>query len=174
MELWILSGGPDAYADVAAAVAQAESGGCQYALAGPSDIRPVKACRWTVTNGENSCGLWQINLRAHPGYSAPHIFDRIANGEAAVAISSGGRDWSPWSTYKNGAYRQFLTRGGTATAQAGTTFAGPEPAPGASGHKGYADLRNSVARHLPNQLVKSRKATHAALQAIAHGRKVGR
>lgn len=108
-EVWIRGGGSPDAADVAAAVAQAESGGCQYALAGPTDIRPVKACVWTRTNGENSCGFWQINLRAHPQYRAPTIFEQDVNASAAVAISSDGTAWEPWTTYRTGAYRKYLT-----------------------------------------------------------------
>lgn len=42
----------------------------------------------------------------------------------------------------------------------------------ASGHKGYADLRNSLARHLPTQLERSQRTGRATLQELAHGRKV--
>jgi hypothetical protein len=171
-ELWLLAGGTEWTADVAAAIAQAESGGCQYALAGPVDIRPVKACTWTRTDGENSVGLWQINLRAHPTYSAPSIFGLLANAEAAVAISGGGTNFRPWTTYVSGAYRSFLTSGGTPTPQPGTGAAPSAGASTASGHKGYADLRNSVARHLPTQLRRSRRATDATLHLFARNRKV--
>ena len=121
--LWILGGGSPDTADVAAAVAQAESGGCQYALAGPVDIRPVRACRWRITNGENSCGFWQINLRAHPQYSAPSIFAQDVNASAAVAISSDGTDWTPWSTYTSGAYTQYLSGQGPQNIYTGTPLA---------------------------------------------------
>ena len=122
-ELWLLGGGSPDSADTAAAVAQAESGGCQYALAGPVDIRPVRACFWRVTTRENSCGFWQINLKAHPQYSAPSIFAQDVNASAAVAISSDGTDWSPWTTYTSGAYKQYLTGAGPPVVYTGAPLA---------------------------------------------------
>lgn len=38
----------------------------------------------------------------------------------------------------------------------------------ASGHRGYADLRNSLARHLPTQLAFSRRAGLATARLLAH------
>lgn len=76
-----------------------------------------------------------------------------------------------WGTF---GFAAWYSQQGIA-AQPGT----PPPAPSAdvntaSGHRGYADLRNSVARHLPTQLSRSRSSTHAALQTLAHGRRVKR
>jgi hypothetical protein len=165
-ELWILAGGSEATADTAAAIAEAESGGCQYALAGPVDIRPVKTCTWTVTNGENSCGLWQINLRAHPTYSAPGIFDTLTNAGAAVAISDGGADFTPWTTYVSGAYKTHLQSGGTPTAQPGTVTQ-PEGTPVLThAHSGWGDLRQVVNHHLPNRIEQSRVAGLATLRTL--------
>ena len=118
-ELWLLAGGSAATRDVAAAIAQAESGGCQYAKAGPTDDRPVKECAYRQTNQENSYGLWQINRRAHPQYSAASLYTTTGNANAAVAISSGGKSFSAWSTYTTGAYKQYLTSGGTPPPQSG-------------------------------------------------------
>src|ERR1035437_10074658 len=53
-------------------------------------------------------GLWQINSQAWPQYAAG-IFDPLANAQAAFAISKGGVDFTPWSTWTNGAYKSFLT-----------------------------------------------------------------
>lgn len=110
--LWIDAGGAPFVADVAAAIAQAESGGCQYALAGPVDIRPVRECTYRQTTLENSCGLWQINLDAHPSYSAPTIFNLADNAAAAIAISGNGNSFNPWTTFTTGAYLQYLAAGG--------------------------------------------------------------
>lgn len=106
--LWIEAGGSGQSAAVAAAIATAESGGCQYAKAGPTDDRPVKACTYRQTTLENSYGFWQINRDAHPQYDAATLYDQLGNARAAVAISNGGTDFGPWSTYTNGAYRQYL------------------------------------------------------------------
>lgn len=64
----------------------------------------------TNTNSDGSVdrGLWQINNKAHPNYSDEYVFDPQNNAEAAYAISSGGKDWTPWTTYKTGVYQQFL------------------------------------------------------------------
>lgn len=109
MGLWTANGGSSATADIAAAIAQAESGGCQYALAGPTDIRPVKQCTYRKTDGEESAGLWQINHRAHPETDLMSLFDPNYNAAAAVRISSHGSDFTPWTTFTSGAYLGNLT-----------------------------------------------------------------
>jgi len=114
-QIWTFNGGPSNEAAIAAAIALAESGGCQYALAAPTDIRPVQECTYRDTSGEFSVGLWQINTYAHPQYDRMSLFDPAYNAEAAVAVSSGGTDFTPWSTFNNGAYLQYLTPGSTAT-----------------------------------------------------------
>ncbi len=78
--------------DTAAAVAMAESGG--QAL--------------SVGDFGTSFGLWQIHTPAHPEYSAAQLMDPTANARAALAISKNGADWSPWTTFRTGAYRKYL------------------------------------------------------------------
>ena len=90
--LWTQHGGNPLYADLAAAVAIAESGG-------KSDATN------TNTNGSVDRGLWQINS-VHGGQST---FDPIANAKAAVKISSNGKNWSPWVTFNTGAYKKYLS-----------------------------------------------------------------
>lgn len=79
---------------VAAAVAMAESGGDPSA------------------NGDaqfgGSHGLWQINLPAHPEFASVDLFDPDNNAKAALAISNRGKNWEPWTTYRNGAFRKYL------------------------------------------------------------------
>jgi hypothetical protein len=41
-------------------------------------------------------------------------------------------------------------------------------------HSGWADLRNSLNRHLPTQLVRSQQLGHTTLRILAHHHKVGR
>jgi hypothetical protein len=110
--LFIHAGGGSLHAPIAAAIALAESGGCQYALAGPFDIRPVQECTYRKTVGENSFGLWQINLEAHPQYTfgnkGANLFKALVNARAAVEISRQGRSFHAWSTYENGAWRQHM------------------------------------------------------------------
>lgn len=88
-------GFPAASLNMAAAIALAESSG----RANASN---------TNTNGSIDRGLWQINS-IHGGLST---FDPLANARAALSISGGGHNWNPWTTYKTGAYKKFLARGG--------------------------------------------------------------
>lgn len=80
---------------LASAIAFAESGGVPSAK--------------TVTPRENSIGLWQINLLAHPSYTEDEMKDPIKNAAAAFRISHGGTNWRPWGAYTNGSYRKFQT-----------------------------------------------------------------
>ena len=45
-------------------------------------------------------GLWQINA----SHGAEATLDPLGNAEAAVAISSDGANWGPWTTFTTGAY----------------------------------------------------------------------
>lgn len=78
---------------LASAIAMAESGGVSNALAS--------------TTKEYSVGLWQINLYKHP-YNRVDMSDPAKCAAAAFKISKGGTDWSPWTTYVAGKYKQFL------------------------------------------------------------------
>lgn len=89
--LWTQAGGPPQVANVAAAVAMAESGGNSTATCVDS-------------NGSVDRGLWQINSV----HGAQSTYDIMGNARAAVNISSQGRNWGPWTTFGSGAYRQFL------------------------------------------------------------------
>jgi hypothetical protein len=90
--LWIRAGGNRAFAPIAVAVALAESGGAVNAINHNTD-------------GSTDRGLWQINS-VHGNLST---FDPLANAKAAVKISSGGLNWQPWTTYRNGAYKSHLS-----------------------------------------------------------------
>lgn len=99
MNLWTRAGGSAGKANLAAAVAMAESGGETTASN-------------RNKNGTIDRGLWQINS-VHGGLST---FSPTGNAKAAVKISSGGRNWTPWVAYTTGAYRQYLggaTQGAT-------------------------------------------------------------
>lgn len=52
-------------------------------------------------------GLFQINSYYHSEVSDAEAFDPLANAKAAYRISGGGKHWSQWSTYNNGAYRDY-------------------------------------------------------------------
>lgn len=79
---------------LASAIALAESGGVPGAI-----LR---------TSKEYSVGLWQINTKVHP-FSVESMKDPLRNAQAALFISRGGSNWTPWSAYKSGAYKKFQT-----------------------------------------------------------------
>jgi hypothetical protein len=172
--LWQLAGGNPAKSDIAAAIAQAESGGCQYAQRGPVDIRPVKQCVYVLDPVRYVIGLWQINQTAHPTYDRLSLFNALDNAKAAVAISGRGADFSPWVTYTNGRYRDFLQASTEPAPQPGGVLPTPAGAVGPQGHRGYADLRNSLGRHLPTQLDRSRRTGLTVLHQLAAAGKVRR
>lgn len=94
-----------------AAIAMAESGGNPDAV---GDL--------AITPPDGSVGLWQINVAAHPQYTAAALHDPTTNARAALAISNGGVSWSPWSTFTSGAYLKYLP---DAQAAAGVPLALP-------------------------------------------------
>ena len=117
--LWVNAGGSKATAPLAAAIAEAESGGNSDAL-NPND-----------NNGtQSSFGLWQISNGTHappsPNWASPAVNAQLAVGKWKAA---GG--FSPWGTFTSGAYRAFLSPGttpdpnvpGSATAIAAQTAA---------------------------------------------------
>jgi hypothetical protein len=96
---------------MAIAVALAESGGNPNARA--------------LTSREDSRGLWQINVRAHPEFATVNLYDPATNARAAKAVLN-KQGWRAWSVYTTGKAMLFLP-GATAVAaqvQAGNTAAG--------------------------------------------------
>ncbi len=72
-----------------------------------------------------SHGLWQIRTLKNPqNYGFPdtlrvadgRLYDPQTNAEAAFAISKGGTDFTPWSVYTAGIYRNFLDEARAAVA----------------------------------------------------------
>lgn len=96
---------------LAAAVAMAESGGDASAVHDTS----AQTVFLPGTGPETSVGLWQVNVLAHPQYGVQQLTDPDANAAAAYAVSSGGADWTPWSTYTSGDYLRYYDRRGTVT-----------------------------------------------------------
>lgn len=115
-DLAVSVGFPDP--DLAAAVAMAESGGDSCARGDPHESPD---CNDPGTS--NSLGLWQIDMAYHPEYrgNPTALFDPTTNAQAAYAISSGGTNWQPWSTYNSGAYKAHYQPAATSTgADSGT------------------------------------------------------
>jgi LysM repeat protein len=82
-DLWDAAGGRTSAAFIASEIAEAESGGQQYAT-GPVGER----------------GYWQIN----PDHGSLSTYDPMGNAKAAIIISDDGTDWTAWTTYTSGAY----------------------------------------------------------------------
>jgi hypothetical protein len=163
--LWITAGGFAGDSDVAAAIAQAESGGDSTRINNsaypnlPGYHKPGPGAQ-----PEYSVGLWQINLLAHPQYTAAQMLLPLSNAHAAVAISSDGTNFGPWSTYTSGAYEQYLQAGGTPTPQPGTTpvfpLAGTRTLPT------WRELSVSLGVAVPRSLHWSQKLRAATLRKL--------
>lgn len=168
--LWIAHGGDPLSADRAAAIAQAESGGCQYAHAGPVDDRPVKQCTYRFTTGENSYGLWQINRApdAHPEYSAATLYTLAGNADAAVTISQAGLDFTAWTTYTSGAYLQYMTNPSTTGPQppAGPLSGGAVNLPSVPMTRAWTQLMQTLAITAPKSLREARAARARMRRAV--------
>jgi hypothetical protein len=88
--LWVSLGGSPAKANLASAVAMAESGG--------------------DTQVGNYCchGLWALNVEVGVA-SMQCALDPICSTRKAISLSKNGKDWSPWEAYTNGHYSQFVS-----------------------------------------------------------------
>lgn len=64
--------------------------------------------RHVNTDGSVDRGLWQINDKAHPGIPDLCAYDPVCATKQALHISSGGSDYTAWSTWTNGAYEKHL------------------------------------------------------------------
>jgi hypothetical protein len=90
--LWTGAGGPSRLANIAAAIALAESSG------NPNAHNPSGA----------GAGLWQILGQVVPG----NLYNPSVNAANAVKKWSDAHGFSPWVQYTTGAYKAFLARGG--------------------------------------------------------------
>jgi hypothetical protein len=81
--LWTSAGGNAADAFMAAEIAEAESGGNQYALSPTDDY-----------------GYWQINA----SNGALATYNAYGNARSAIVLSDDGSNWNAWTTYRTGAY----------------------------------------------------------------------
>jgi hypothetical protein len=114
---WIAAGGPADQAATAAAIAEAES---SLIPDNTQQGQPYATTGW---------GLWQIT----PGDSEPQygtdsaLNDPLTNAKAAVAkYKSAGNNFSPWTTYEDGAYKRYLNTSTTpdTTASGSSSTAG--------------------------------------------------
>jgi len=89
-------------ADTIAAIAMAESGGNPYAV--------------NYADPGGSYGLTQINGAAWGAGAANTLGNPLEAFTQAFSVSQGGTNFTPWSTYNNGAYLQYATGSGAGTA----------------------------------------------------------
>jgi Lysozyme like domain len=87
----------------ATAIALAESSG------NPSAYNPEIAAG--NPPGLGSYGLWQINLNAHPEFAGLNLNDPQTNANCAYQIySNRSSSFTDWSTFKSGAYAQYVAQ----------------------------------------------------------------
>jgi Lysozyme like domain len=102
-QLWINAGGSSMTAPVAAAIAEAESGGNSLAAYPGTTVAPGAG------SNSDATGLWQI-LGVPPGFTPAQLTDPVANAQMAVAKYKGaGNSFTPWVTYTTGAYLPYVS-----------------------------------------------------------------
>lgn len=88
-----------------------------YAVAMAESRGNASAFNGNAKTGDKSYGLFQINMLGAMGparlkqyglSSNNDLLNPLTNAEVAYKMSGGGSNWSAWSTYKNGAYKQYL------------------------------------------------------------------
>lgn len=101
-QLWINNGGSTTTAPLAAAVAEAESGGRSWVTSSNPD-------------GGTNVGPWQLDTPGGggAGHTVAQLQDPNVNAAAAVKASNGGTNWTTWATYVSGAYKPFLSNSST-------------------------------------------------------------
>lgn len=129
--------------DTAEAIVMAESGGNAHAYNG------------NASTGDNSYGLFQINMLGGMGAerrkqfelsSNDALFNPLTNAEIAFHLSKGGTDFSPWSTYKSGAYQRYL--GNPNSSILNTALGSPFPS---TASEGNASLESNL-QHIATDL----------------------
>lgn len=88
-------------------------------------------------SGEDSRGLWQINLDAHRSWAGGiDLYDPVENAKAAFRVSREGQDISPWTVTHGGGSARYLQH--RAEAQTAAVLNGDEPGLGVwTGTSGY-------------------------------------
>lgn len=87
-----------------------------YAIAMAESAGNAKAHNGNSGTGDNSYGLFQINMLGSMGparrkqyglSSNEDLFDPLTNAKIAFKMSNGGKNWTPWSTYNRGDYMKY-------------------------------------------------------------------
>ncbi len=69
----------------------------------------------TNTDGSLDRGILQFNSRWHPEVTDSCAYNVNCAFQAAYRVSNQGRDFSPWATYTNKQYAQYLSNTGALT-----------------------------------------------------------
>lgn len=90
-------------------------------------------------SGEDSRGLWQINLDAHRSWAGGiDLYDPVENAKAAFKVSREGQDISPWTVTHGGSSARYLQH--RAEAQTAAVLNGDDPGLGVwTGTAGYGN-----------------------------------
>ena len=128
--------------DIATAIAAAESGLDPEAKGGPN------------SNGTYDYGLWQINDIHKP--TDDEKTDPWKNAERAYKIyQAAGNKFTPWSTYNNGKYKEFLdkAKGIDGTAPGGSPEAQVQQNPPDNPFAALAGIGTTIMRSISSTLV---------------------
>lgn len=79
-----------------------------------------------VQNSIGATGPWQILLSAHPSVSESEAMDLDSSTAYAYHLWQQA-GWQPWEAYTNGAYLNYMRRGGLLSAAAGIVRGVPKP-----------------------------------------------
>ena len=105
--LWTKNGGSSTTANLAAAIAEAESSG----RTGVTSSNP---------DGGTNVGLWQLDTRGvGSGYTVQQLQDPDTNARITVMHTGNGKNWGPWETWHTGAYKKYLQQGPVAPGTGG-------------------------------------------------------
>jgi hypothetical protein len=142
--LWITAKGDPKVANVAAAIAMAESGGIPSRN---NADRPGDGGRHIAA------GLWQILGLPFEG----NVYDPLTNARMAVSKYKSAGGFSPWEAYTKGSYRQYLQHGGSVLSDLFQVGGSAGKAVAAKAKDKGAKANNKILAHLHH--AKSHKAS---------------
>lgn len=120
-----------------------------YAIAMAESSGNAKAHNGNAGTGDNSYGLFQINMLGDMGparrkkyglSSNDDLFDPLTNAKIAYQMSDGGKNWSAWSTYGSGAYKSFYGGSGQ---QVSNSYTASKTADGKTTPQSRAEMAES-------------------------------
>jgi tape measure domain-containing protein len=159
--LALAAGFNDRDASIMAAIAMAESGGRS------------NAHNNNAATGDNSYGLWQVNMLGRMGPqrrqafgigSNEALFDPAVNASAARKVFE-SQGFGAWSVFKSGAYRQFLPQAMRASATPMAPALPPATAPAMAGvTQAGANLSAAQGALSKQQQLANEQQTIAALE----------